>query len=142
MRLPLILPKFLITIIFILFGIIAHAPEKTITGNVTDVSTGQPVIGTTVSVKGTTSATQTNVQENFTIQVPGSAKSLTISFIGFETHDVLINGRNQISIPLKNSVSNLSEVVVVDYGTQGRKDLTGSVCSVSAATIAKVLTNT
>ncbi|HEV8083866.1 MAG TPA: TonB-dependent receptor [Chitinophagaceae bacterium] len=138
MRLPEISPKFLITVFFTFLGIVAQAQEKTITGNVTDVSTGQAVIGTTVSAKGTTTATQTDAQGNFTLQVPNSASSLIISSVGFETQDVLINGRNQISISLRNSVSNLSEVVVVGYGTQRRKDLTGSVSSVNAATIEKV----
>ena len=84
MRLPLTFPRFLIAISFMLSGVIAQAQEKTITGTVTNPD-GQPLAGTTVSVKGSTVATQTNADGNFTIQAPASAKSLTISSVGFET---------------------------------------------------------
>jgi TonB-dependent starch-binding outer membrane protein SusC len=114
------------------------AQQKTITGKVTDATTGQPVVGSTVTVKGTRLATQTDNEGNFTISVPNSAKALIFTTIGFESQDILINGQAQISVSLRTTVSNLNEVVVVGYGTQKRKDVTGAVSSVSAATIAKV----
>ena len=114
------------------------AQQKTISGKVTDASTGQPVIGTSVTVKGTKLATQTDNDGNYSISVPNSAKALIFTTVGFESQDILINGQAQISVSLRTTVSNLNEVVVVGYGTQKRKDVTGAVSSVSAATIAKV----
>jgi len=113
------------------------AQQKTISGKVTDASTGQPVVGSTVIVKGSKEATQTNNEGSFTLSVPGSAKTLVITSIGYQSMDIAINGQSQFNVSLKTSMSNLNEVVVVGYGTQKRKDLTGSVSSISAATIEK-----
>jgi len=131
--------KILLSSLAIIFCIMQSiAQQKTISGKVTDASTGQPVIGTSVTVKGTKLATQTDNDGNYSISVPNSAKALIFTTVGFESQDILINGQAQISVSLRTTVSNLNEVVVVGYGTQKRKDVTGAVSSVSAATIAKV----
>ena len=114
------------------------AQQKTISGKVTDATTGLPVIGSSVSVKGSRVATQTDADGNFTLSVPNSAKTLIITSIGYESQDISITSQNQISVSLKTADSRLNEVVVVGYGTQKRKDLTGSVSSVTATQIAKV----
>src|SRR5450631_1662585 len=114
------------------------AQQKTISGKVTDATTGLPVIGSSVSVKNSREATQTNSDGTFTLSVPNSAKTLSITSIGYESQDISITGQDQISVSLKTADSRLNEVVVVGYGTQKRKDVTGAVSSVSAATIAKV----
>jgi len=116
----------------------SFAQQKAITGKVTDASTGQAVVGSTVSIKGTRVATQTDQEGNFKLSVPASAKTLVITSIGFQSQDVAIGGQSEINITLQASVSNLNEVVVVGYGTQKRKDVTGAVSSISSATIAKV----
>ena len=69
------------------------AQQKTISGKVTDASTGQPVVGTTVSVKGTKLATQTDNDGNYSISIPNSAKALIFTSIGYESQDILLNGR-------------------------------------------------
>ncbi len=126
-----------ITLCILFIGNITYAQTKEVSGKITDAS-GAAVVGATIAVENSDIATQTNENGNFILSVPRSAKKLIITSVGFESQNVLINGRSQISVSLKNSVSNLSEVVVVGYGTQKRKDLTGAVSSVSAATIAKV----
>ncbi len=110
--------------------------QKVITGTITDAA-GQPIAGSTVSVKGSRQATQTNAEGSFSISVPNGATRLSVSSVGFESVDMPINGRDNIPVSLKTTTSRLNEVVVVGYGTQKRKDLTGSVSSVTAATIAK-----
>ena len=131
--------KILLSSLAIIFCFLQSiAQQRTISGKVTDASTGQPVVGTTVSVKGSKLATQTDNEGNYSISVPNSAKALIFTTVGFESQDILINGQDQISVSLKTTVSNLNEVVVVGYGTQKRKDLTGSVSSISAASIEKV----
>lgn len=138
MRLKLTAYRVCVTVAFLAFAYSLSAQQKTISGKITDATTGQPVIGSTVTIKGSTTGTQTNADGNFTIDAPASAKNLLISSVGYESQDIPINGRNQITVSLRTSNSTLNEVVVVGYGTQKRKDLTGAVSSVTAATIAKV----
>lgn len=114
------------------------AQQKTITGNVTSVTTGEPLVGVTVSVKASNEATQTNSKGDFSIPVPSSAQTLIISYVGYETKNVDLNGETQIKVQLQISNSKLNEVVVIGYGSQKRKDLTGSVSSIGAETIEKV----
>ncbi|MEO8763830.1 MAG: TonB-dependent receptor plug domain-containing protein, partial [Ginsengibacter sp.] len=123
---------------FLLLCNLIFAQQRTVSGKVTDASSGQPVVGSTISVKGSKTATQTSTDGSFSLSVPNNATRLTISSVGFETQDVAINGQSNIAVTLTTAVSNLNEVVVVGYGTQKRKDVTGAVSSVSAATIAKV----
>ena len=129
---------FLSGIMAALFFLQSFAQQKTITGKVTDASTGQAVVGSTVSVKGTRIATQTDQEGNFELSVPASAKTLIITSIGFQSQDVAIGDQSKITVSLQVSVSNLNEVVVVGYGTAKRKDLTGSISSVTATQIEKV----
>jgi TonB-linked SusC/RagA family outer membrane protein len=114
------------------------AQQHTISGKVTDVTTGQPVVGSTVSVKDSKIATQTNIDGTFTLSVSNSAKILVITSVGYEAQEVSVNGQSEVTVQLKATNSTLNEVVVVGYGSQKRKDVTGAVSSISAATIAKV----
>lgn len=113
----------------------SFAQQKTITGTVTSSNTGQPVIGVTVTVKGSKEATQTNADGKFSIVVPANSQTLMISSVGFESQDVAISGQTTIPVVLQVSNSRLNEVVVVGYGTQKRKDLTGAISSISSKTI-------
>ncbi len=131
--------KILLSSLAIIFCLMqTFAQESTISGKVIDASTGRPIIGTTVTVKGTKLATQTNSEGSFTLSVPGSAKALIFTTVGYESQDILINGQNQFTISLNATSSRLNEVVVVGYGTQKRRDLTGSVSSIDASTVEKV----
>ncbi len=114
------------------------AQQKTITGKVTDAATGQPVIGSTVAAKGGRQATQTDVSGNFSISVPASVSALVITSVGYEQQEVSIDGKSSISIAMKTTASSLNEVVVVGYGTQKRKDLTGAISSITSSQIEKV----
>ncbi|MEO8413886.1 MAG: TonB-dependent receptor [Ginsengibacter sp.] len=131
--------KMLLGIFLVIFCFMQSiAQQKTISGKVSDASNSQPIIGSTISVKGSKTATQTNNDGNFTLSVSNSAKTLIITSIGYESQEVLIDGESNISVMLKTSTSSLNAVVVIGYGTSKRKDLTGSVSSISAATIEKV----
>lgn len=116
---------------------VAFSQQKTVTGTVTD-SSNAPIANATVSVKGTNIATQTDADGRFTLAVPADRKMLVISSVGFETFETSMEGRSNLAISLKSSSSNMDEVVVVGYGTQRRRDLTGAVSSVNAETIEKV----
>ena len=97
-----------------------------ISGNVTAADDGLPLPGVTVMIKGTSDGTVTDFDGNFAISA-GSDDILLISYLGFETMEIPVNGRTSISVGLQTNNEQLSEVVVVGYGTQQRRDLTGSV---------------
>lgn len=103
------------------------SPSKTkrVSGTVKSTS-GESIIGANVKVAGTTVGCITDIDGNFTLEVPENAK-LTVSYIGFQTQEVAINGKSSVSIVLKEDTEMLDEVVVVGYGTQKKVNLTGAV---------------
>jgi len=120
---------FFLAFLFSPFSLFA---QQAITGVITD-SKAKPLVGATVIIKGTKRGTSTDVDGRFTLaNVPDNA-TLVISSQGFGTQEVPVKGKGQvINLSLEESISNLSEVVVVGYGTQQKKDLTGAVASVKA----------
>lgn len=117
------------------FSLTALAQQK-VTGKVKD-SSGEPVIGASVVVKGNnTMGTITDFDGNFMLGVP--AKSvLVISYIGYVTQEVPTAGKNSLEIVLKEDTKTLDEVVVIGYGTQRKGDVTSSVASVKADNFVK-----
>lgn len=110
--------------------------EIDIKGVVTEESTGDPAIGATVLVKGTTTGTVTNIDGEYTLSNIAPDAILEFSYIGMETVEVNVNGRTTINVVLSEDVQALDEVVVIGYGTARKRDLTGSIASVRAADIA------
>jgi len=126
----------LLTGIFLLISSAAIA-QQTITGKVTDESQ-EPLIGVNVVVKGTNNGATTDAEGRYTLSVPTNATALIFSYIGFAEQEILIENRSEISITLSAGDQRLEEVVVVGYGTQQRKDLTGSVASIKGQEILQV----
>src|ERR1700733_5889865 len=119
---------------FFLLGIgIARAQDRTITGTISDEK-GVPLNGASVKVRGTSKGVSTDVTGHFSLVVPAKATNLEVSYIGFETLIVTIRGES-LQVTLQPSKGSLDEVVVVGYGTQKRKDVTGSVSSVRGSAI-------
>ncbi len=108
---------------------------RTVTGKVTD-DKGAPLSGVTVSAVGVNKNALTDNGGNFSIQVTEKVRTLRISYVGFDSKDVSINGLSSVNVGLNQEDKSLSEVVVVGYGTQKRKDLTGSVASVKGEALA------
>lgn len=107
-----------------------QAQERVITGKITDSKDGTPIIGATVTVKGSTRGVSTDAEGNFRLAgVAADARTLVISSVGFTSKEVAITG-DMISVTLESSDAALNEVVVVGYGTARKKDLTGSVAQV------------
>ncbi len=127
-----LISKFFIATLLLLFTNVLSA-QKTVTGKITDPN-NQPVAGATVTVTGTSIATQTDASGNFSIAVPQGRNSLTVSYVGFDNQTVAISG-SSVSIALKAAISSLSEVVVTGYGTQRKKDVTGSVAVVDVTSL-------
>lgn len=103
-----------------------------IKGKITD-SSGQPVPGVNVIEKGTTNGVQSDFDGNFSLKVKSEKAILVVSYIGFKIKEVSVNGLANLSIKLEEDSATLDEVVVVGYGSVKKKDLTGSVVSISAA---------
>ena len=121
--------------IFFLFGLGSlRAQDRKISGTVSDEK-GVALQGATIKVRGASGGVTTDAEGKFIISVPASASRLLISYVGFETQEVALNGSQNISVSLRSSHSSMDEVVVVGYGTQKRKDLTGSVSSVKGTVI-------
>lgn len=113
--------------------------QISIKGKVID-ETGQPLPGAAVQVKGATASTQTAADGSFTIAVPSQQSTLVISFIGYIKQEINVANRNNLTINLVPDAKSLEEVIVVGYGTQKKRDVTGSVVSVSGDALREVPT--
>ncbi|SDE55136.1 TonB-linked outer membrane protein, SusC/RagA family [Mucilaginibacter pineti] len=114
----------------------AFAQNVTVKGKVFDVATGEPLIGVSVAVKGTTAGTQTDVNGAYTLSTSPTA-TLTFSYIGYTAKSVAVNSQTTLDVRLQASANELQQVVVVGYGTQRKLDVTGSVASVKGEEISK-----
>lgn len=110
------------------------AQNSTVSGTITDEK-GETIIGASVKVKGATEGTITDVNGKFSLKVATNAV-LVISYVGYTSQEVALNGRTSIAVQLKEESKDLDEVVVIGYGTVKKRDLTGSVASVSGEKLA------
>ena len=107
------------------------AQNVTVTGTVTD-KTGETVIGASVVQKGNTSnGTITDIDGNFSLSVPANS-TLVFSYVGMTSQEIPLKGKTKVEVVMEDDAQALEEVVVIGYGTVQKKDLTGSVSSVSA----------
>jgi TonB-dependent starch-binding outer membrane protein SusC len=105
--------------------------QNSVSGRVTAATDNSPLPGIAVTVKGTTTGTATDVDGRYTLNnVPDNA-TLAFSFIGFTTQEIAVGNRTTIDVQMAEDVKTLSEVVVVGYGTQQKKDATGAVIALS-----------
>ena len=111
-------------------GLANQQSRKQVTGVVKD-DLGTPVIGANVIEKGTTNGTITDVDGRFTLEVAAGA-SLEVSYIGYMTQTVEVGNQSELTIGLREDTQRLDEVVVVGYGTQTKREITGSVTNVTA----------
>ncbi len=111
------------------------AQSKTISGRVTSAEEPEGVPGASVVVKGTTQGVITDLDGSYSINVPSDASTLVFSFVGYLSKEMPIGSSSIINVILDVDVKTLNEVVVVGYGTQERREITGSVASIDAKTI-------
>ncbi|PKB16399.1 TonB-dependent receptor [Flavobacterium sp. 5] len=123
----------------LMFVFYAHMNAQTTVSGVVSDAKG-PIPGVSILVQGTTNAVASDFDGGYTLlNVPDKAM-ITFSFIGYKTQTVALSGRKKINIILIEDMKTLDEVVVVGYGTMKRKDLTGSVASVSSKSISQTVT--
>ncbi|MDE6555809.1 MAG: TonB-dependent receptor [Duncaniella sp.] len=121
--------KATIAILMLCLGLSVSAQNITVSGTVEDPS-GEPLMGATVLVAGTTNGVATDLDGNFTLKNVSPKGKLEVSYVGYTSQTVAIDGRTSIKIVLKEDAELLDEVVVVGYGTMKKSDLTGSISSV------------
>jgi TonB-dependent SusC/RagA subfamily outer membrane receptor len=121
----------LIVVLISLLPSTGFTQDRQVTGKVTDEN-GTPLSDVTIQVKGTNTGTSTTPQGSFSITVSSGNSTLIFTSIGYEEQQVNINNRNEIAISMKLSVNDLSDVVVIGYGTQKRRNVTGAVSSFDA----------
>ncbi len=111
--------------------------QITVRGTVIDTD-NQPVVGANVVVKGTTTGTMTGIDGKYSINAPSSSSVIVVSFIGNVPQEFIVGNNTTLNVTLQAEATALSEVVVIGYGTVKKRDLTGSVASISGAQIAAV----
>lgn len=115
--------------------------SRTVSGRVLDGSEGTPLIGATVSVKGTTTGTVTDVNGNYTLKINSPDDILVFSYVGYLPEETTMGDRSVVDMSLIPDITEFDEVVVVGYGTQRKVDLTGAVSVISSKDVEKANAN-
>ena len=124
-------------LLFALLIIVGNISAQTVKVNVTD-ATGETVIGATVMEKGTSNGAITDFDGNATVKLSGKNNHLVISYVGMKTKTIDVKGKKEIKVVMEDDNTTLNDVVVIGYGTVKKKDLTGSVSSISEKQIANI----
>ena len=125
---------FLLTCLFLVGVGLVNAQSKSISGKVLSAEDGQPIIGATIKVKGTSVGTITNVDGEFKISLQGDAKNLVVSYVGMTTAE--IQAVNGMTVKLQSDAKMIDEVLVVAYGTAKKSAFTGSASVIKGAALA------
>ena len=123
------LSRLIFILVFLFYTGYLFAQTITVTGNVKDFLDNSPLTGVTIVVKGTTTGAITDFDGNYSITVPTDA-TLVFSFVGYSSDEVQVAGRTTINIFLAPTIEALSEIVVIGYGTQKKKVVTGAIASI------------
>ncbi|MBD2704019.1 TonB-dependent receptor [Spirosoma sp. BT702] len=115
----------------------AQSAKVTVSGKITASEDGESLVGATLTEKGTTNGTTSDVNGNFKLNVNSNAR-LVVSFIGYAPQEIPVGSRSTINISLKTDQQQLQDVVVVGYGTQRKKDLTGSIVNLTTKELVPV----
>lgn len=128
--------KVFVTLLALIFGHAAMLAQRqyTMKGVVTEES-GEPLIGATVQVKGSSVGVATDIDGNFAISVK-NGDVLTVSYVGYSPQEVTVNGQNDITVVMKQDSKVLEDIVVIGYGTMKKKDLTGAISQIDPEKIA------
>lgn len=106
--------------------------QKTVSGRVTDGATGQALSGASVSLRGSSTSVLTDANGRYSLAVADERSVILVSFVGYASQELVVGNRSSLDVTLQASSSELAQVVVMGYGTQSKKDVTGAVKSVKA----------
>jgi TonB-linked SusC/RagA family outer membrane protein len=104
--------------------------DKTVTGKVTDGETGESIPGVNVIAKGTSSGTVTDINGDYNVTLPEGSNVLIYSYVGYTSEEIEVGSQTKIDVKLIPDITALSEIVVVGYGTQEKKEITSAVASI------------
>ena len=133
--------KFLLSLAVGFLALNAGAQNKTVTGTVTDGENGEPVPFASIVVKGTSNWTTTDIDGKYSVEAPSNG-ILSVEILGYASQEVAVDGRSVVNIVLETDLDQLSESVVIGYGVQQKKLLTGSTVQVKGDDLAKLNTTT
>lgn len=123
--------------LFFTFFVLSAYAQRTVSGLVTG-SDGEPLIGVNIRVEGTGIGTVTDFDGAYTLEVPEDVSELLFSYVGYQNQVAPINGRSRIDVVMRLDAEALDEVVVIGYGTKKKRDVIGSVATVSSDELVKV----
>lgn len=123
--------KWVLPVVLLFGSIHLQAQTARITGRVISADDGTGLPGVSILEKGTTNGTVSDAEGNYSISLPSNSV-LVFSFVGFSTQEIEVNGRTSINVTMESDVLALSEIVVIGYGQQERKDVTGVISAVSS----------
>jgi len=130
--------KRLLALLFVSFLITTSilAQQRTITGTVKD-DAGELLVGVNIVIKGTTIGTATDIDGSYSIQVNNDTEALSVFYIGYLSQVISINGKSIINVVLEKDVQDIDEVVVIGYGAQKKKLVTGATSQVDGDVLEK-----
>ena len=132
--------RILLMILGLIISQISFAQEISISGQVTDQDTGEGLPGVTIVVKGTTQGTVSNFEGNYTLTAE-KGTTLQFSYIGYKTADFIVGDAATLNVQMKVDTEQLEEVVVVGYGIQKKREITGSIVKIESKDIGNKLTS-
>ena len=121
----------IVVVLMFLFGSVSLFAQQVLVRGIVKDASGEPIIGASLLEIGTTNGTVTDFDGNFELNVANNAK-LQVSYLGYQTQEVVANGKAPMVVILKEDSYALGEVVAIGYGSQKKKEVTGSVASVKA----------
>ncbi len=125
----------ILLMLFILTSAFSFAQQRNVSGTVVDNSTGQPIPGVNVLIKGTVTGTSTDGNGKYQVNLSSSENTLIFSFVGYEAQEITVGNKTVINVRLSESFQQLEEVVAIGYGVQKKRDITGAITSVSSEMI-------
>jgi len=129
--------KTLVAMLLAVICLPAFAQERTVTGKVTDAKDGSPLVAASVVVKGTKKGASTSADGTFSLKVTGTENTVVVSFLNYAAKEVSIADQSNVNVALTQNSDQLSDVVVIGYGSARKKDLTGSVVNISSKDFVK-----
>lgn len=138
--------KHLRILLFVVLGIFsqttfAQSTSSTVTGKLYDSKTNEPLIGGSVVIKGTSKGVSTDANGKYSISVPNNKTVLVFRYLGYNSSEMEVGAKNIIDVAMVSASSDLAQVVVMGYGTQKQRDVTGSVKSVKSEAFNKGIIN-
>ncbi len=134
MRSTQILKGFVLSLLFVAMSGLGFAQNRSVSGTVTDTD-GNPVLGASVTVVGTTVGVTTDLDGKYTISPVGTESVLEFSYIGYETQTAAVGSRTKLDVIMETAAEDIGEVIVVGYGVQKKETLTGSIVQIDGDTV-------